>query len=206
MESIDHRIDQYILNSQEFAQPILIHLRELIHSSCPNVKETIKWGMPSFDYKGPLCTFAAFKFHAVFSIWKNSLLTDPMNYLKPQKSEGGEAMGQFGKLTNINQLPPDDVILNFIIQAMELNEVGINLPKKTKSNNSEVNIPNDLIIALNKNSDALNTFQNFSASQKREYTLWIMEAKTESTRIKRLDTAIVWMAEGKIRNWKYLKK
>ena len=171
MATIDQRIDQYIINAQEFAQPILIHLRELIHAACPEVKETLKWGMPSFDYKGPLCTFAAFKHHAVFSFWKNTFLNDPLNYLKPQKNEGGEAMGQFGKLTTVNQMPPDDVMQ-----------------------------------ALNKNPEALNTFLNFTPSQKREYTLWIEEAKTETTRTKRQETAIEWMNEGKIRNWKYLKK
>jgi uncharacterized protein YdeI (YjbR/CyaY-like superfamily) len=206
MATIDQRIDQYIINAQEFAQPILIHLRELIHAACPEVKETLKWGMPSFDYKGPLCTFAAFKHHAVFSFWKNTFLNDPLNYLKPQKNEGGEAMGQFGKLTTVNQLPPDDVMLDFIIQAMELNEAGINLPKKQKVTDSEVSIPDDLMKALNKNPEALNTFLNFTPSQKREYTLWIEEAKTETTRTKRLETAIEWMNEGKIRNWKYIAK
>ncbi len=42
-----------------------------------------------------------------------------------------------------------------------------------------------------------------SPSQKREYSEWIVEAKTDATRDKRLGIAVGWIAEGKSRNWKY---
>ena len=58
---------------------------------------------------------------------------------------------------------------------------------------------------LEKNSAALATFKAFPYSQKKEYVAWYSEAKTEATRTKRLQQAIVWMAEGKRRNWKYEK-
>jgi uncharacterized protein YdeI (YjbR/CyaY-like superfamily) len=52
----------------------------------------------------------------------------------------------------------------------------------------------------------LATFEAFSPSHKREYVEWIVEAKQEATRHQRLNTAIEWLAEGKPRNWKYLRK
>jgi hypothetical protein len=63
MPTYDPRIDAYIDKSAEFAQPILTHLRELVHQACPDVEETMKWSMPHFDYKGVMCSMASFKQH-----------------------------------------------------------------------------------------------------------------------------------------------
>ncbi len=72
----DPRIDAYIAKSVPFAQPIMEHCRALIHEACPEVTETIKWGMPSFEYKGILCGFAAFKAHCSFGFWKHAILAE----------------------------------------------------------------------------------------------------------------------------------
>jgi uncharacterized protein YdeI (YjbR/CyaY-like superfamily) len=199
------RIDEYIAKSTDFAKPILEHLRELVHKACPEVEETIKWGMPSFEYKGPLFGFAAFKQHCSFGFWKAKLLKDPGNYLTPRANEGGEGMGNFGKVQNIKDLPPNKAILDFIRQAKKLNDDGIKVPKK-KSVTKALVVPPYFIKSLKTNKKAMATFTAFSISQKREYVTWIADAKTEATRDKRMAEALKWMAEGKIRNWKYLKK
>jgi uncharacterized protein YdeI (YjbR/CyaY-like superfamily) len=200
------KVDAYIAKSAPFAQSILTHLRQLVHQACPEVEETIKWGMPSFDYKGPCCSMAAFKQHAVFAFWKGKLLKDPKRYLQARSNEGGNAMGHLGQLTQLKDLPPDKVMLDFIKQAKKLNDEGVKLPAKPKTENKELQVPDYFTRALKKDKKALATFNGFSYSNKKEYVTWVTEAKTEATREKRLDTAIEWMAEGKIRNWKYLKK
>lgn len=205
MEQPDQRIDAYIAKAQPFAQPILNHLRKLIHQANPEVKETIKWGMPSFDYKGPFCSMAAFKQHVAFGFWKPSLLNDPHGYLQERSNQGGEAMGNLGRITSLKDLPPDKVIIDFIKQAKKLNDDGVKLPPKPVKEKTELLIPDYFTMALSKNKKAQAVFENFSYSNKKEYVEWIKEAKTESTRQKRLDTAIEWISEGKIRNWKYLK-
>jgi uncharacterized protein YdeI (YjbR/CyaY-like superfamily) len=65
--------------------------------------------------------------------------------------------------------------------------------------------PADLMAALRKSRPALKTFEGFSPTQQREYIEWVTEAKTDETRQRRLATAVEWMAEGKIRNWKYVR-
>jgi uncharacterized protein YdeI (YjbR/CyaY-like superfamily) len=206
MATKNPKIDAYILKSADFAKPILIHLRELVHKACPDVVETIKWGMPFFDYKGPLCNMASFKQHAVFGLWKAKLLKDPKNYLQERSSEGGSAMGHLGRLTSIKDLPPDRAMLDFIKQAMKLNEAGVKVELKPKVEKKELVVPAYFSNALKKNKKALSTFNAFSYSHKKEYVEWVTEAKTDATRDKRMDTAIEWMAEGKGRNWKYQKK
>ncbi|MBL7929491.1 MAG: YdeI/OmpD-associated family protein [Bacteroidia bacterium] len=201
----DKRIDAYIEKAQPFAQPILKKLRALVHKACSDVTETIKWGMPSFEYKGPMFGMAAFKHHCAGGFWKTKLLNDPKNYLRVSKNSGGEAMGNLGCIKLINDLPPDKVFIDFIKQHMKLNEEGIKL-EKVKSEKKEIPVPDDFVKALNKNKNAKSVFEKFAPSHKREYLQWITGAKREETRLKRIATAVEWIAEGKGRNWKYEKK
>jgi uncharacterized protein YdeI (YjbR/CyaY-like superfamily) len=206
MGKYNSKIDAYIHKAAPFAQPILVHLRELVHEACPDVEESVKWSMPFFDYQGPLCNMAAFKQHAVFGFWKGKLLHDPKNYLQERSTEGGTAMGHLGKITSLKDLPPNKVIVAFIKQAAKLNEDGIKLEPKPKTEKKELIVPAYFKTALKTNKKAQAVFVAFSYSNKKEYVEWVTEAKTDATREKRLETAVAWMAEGKVRNWKYLKK
>lgn len=201
----DKRIDGYVRKSAEFARPVLSHIRKLVHKACPEVEETIKWGMPSFDYKGPYFSMAAFKAHCSAGFWKASLINDPGGYLKANAMAGGSAMGHFGRLTSLDDLPPDKALLELLKQARKLNDDGIKV-KKEPSRKKELAPPSYLLKELKKNRKALATFESFPPSYKRDYIEWITEAKTDETRGKRLATAIEWMSEGKPRNWKYMKK
>ncbi len=201
----DKRIDDYIAKAQPFAQPVLKHLRELVHKACPDVTETIKWGMPSFEYKGPYFGIASFKKHCVAGFWKAKLINDPKGYLGERKNHGGEAMGHLGCITSLKDLPPDKAMIDFLKQAKKLNDEGVKLERKPAAK-KPLKIPKELTLALNKNKKAKTTFENFSPSHKREYAEWISEAKTEPTKLKRLQTTIEWLEEGKSRNWKHKKK
>lgn len=204
MPTKDPRIDLYIYNAADFARPILLHLRELIHVACPDVQETIKWSFASFDYKGPMCSMASFKQHCAFGFWKASLMKDK-TLAANAKSES--AMGHYGKITSLKDLPSDKKIIAHIKEAMMLNEKGIKLPpRKVTTAKKEIVIPVYFLKQLKKNKKALTTFNSFSASHKREYIEWITEAKTDETKNRRMETAIEWISEGKSRNWKYVKK
>ena len=196
-------VDAYIEKAQPFAQPILQHLRKLIHNACADVEEKIKWGMPSFEYNGLMCGIASFKQHCILNFWKASLMSDPLLMLNA-KSE--TSMGHFGKITSLKDLPSDKKLKVYIKEAMRLNEEGIKVVKAKHTNNKELIVPDKILKAIKKNNTAYKTFEAFSASNKKEYIYWITEAKTETTKEKRLAQAIEWMAEGKPRNWKYMNK
>lgn len=204
MKNTNKKIDEYISKSADFARPVLKHLRELIHKTCPDIQETWKWSFPHFSYKGDiLCGMAAFKQHCSFGFWKASLMQDPDNILGSKEIK---AMGQFGRLKSISDLPSDKIMIKYLKEAMKLNEEGKKLPaRKTTYEKKELIIPDYFTVKLKKNKSALKTFENFSYSHKKEYIQWITEAKTDATRDKRISTAIEWLAEGKSRNWKYQK-
>ncbi len=199
MPAKDPRIDDYIAKSADFAKPILNHLRKLVHTACPDVEETLKWGFPHFLHQGMLCSMAAFKHHCSFGFWKSALILK-----KEARLHEHDAMGQFGQITSLADLPADQEILGYIKEAARLNEAGIKLPPKSRPKApKELVVPADFLSALKRNKKAHTTFDRFTYSHKKEYVEWITEAKRPETRNQRLATAIAWMAEGKARHWKY---
>jgi uncharacterized protein YdeI (YjbR/CyaY-like superfamily) len=199
MGTRDDRVDAYIAKSAEFARPILNHLRDVVHAACPEVEETMKWSRPHFVYKGMLCGMSAFKEHCAFGFWNRSLV------LEKGRDDVKDGMGQFGRITQVSDLPSKKILSGYIKEAMKLNDAGVKSPTRSKPKTPrEVVVPDDLSIALQKNKKALAAFEKFPPSHKREYIEWITEAKTDATRSRRLETAIEWMAEGKPRNWKYM--
>jgi uncharacterized protein YdeI (YjbR/CyaY-like superfamily) len=203
MATKNNRVDAYIAKSAAFAKPILTHLRELVHKAVPDVKETMKWNFPHFDYCGIMCSMASFKEHCAFGFWKASLMSDPKKILGRADKE---AMGHFGRITSLKDLPSDKVLLSYIKEAAKLNRDGVKLSPRRKPATKELKVPEYFMSRLKKNKKASATFEGFSPSNKRDYLEWVTEAKTEDTREKRLSTAIQWMSEGKKRNWKYIKK
>lgn len=203
----DKAIDAYIAKSADFAKPILLHIRELVHKACPDVEEKMKWSFPHFDYKGEMmCSMAAFKQHAVMGFWKAALMKDA-SLIDNAKSE--VSMGHLGRITSLKDLPSDKKITAWIKEAMQLTDKGVKLParpKPTEKEKKQLEVPDYFVKALAKNKKAKQVFDNFAYSHRKEYLMWITEAKTEETRNKRMETALEWIAEGKGRNWKYERK
>ena len=196
-------VDAYIAKSPDFARPILKRVRALMHKACPKIEESIKWGVPHFDYKGIVAGMAAFKAHAAFGFWSSRLLKEKLakDSAKLFPTSGDAAM--FGrKIRSVEDLPPDALLIKAIKAAVALNEAGVR-PKRSLKKKPPVKAPAYLLAALRKNAKAKKTFEGFTPSQQREYVEWLTGAKQESTRERRLATTVEWLAEGKQLNWKY---
>lgn len=195
----DPRVDAYIAESGDFARPILTHIREVVHSACPQAEETIKWGFPHFTYEGILCSMASFKEHCTLNFWKGEQVVGA-------DATSEEAMGQFGRLTSVKDLPAREALQAYVKKAKALNEVGAPGPASQRAKpRGEAEIPEDLLAGLDKNKRARATFEGFAPGQRREYVEWLAEAKRPETRARRLATTLEWLSEGKKRNWKYEK-
>ena len=194
-------IDRYIENAAAFAQPILKRIRKAFHEGDPDIEEAMKWRNPTFEHDGIVGGMAAFKAHVRWGFWKAKLMSDPLNLF----AGGDDASIAFANVTSVDQLPPHDVIVDYVREAVRLNVEGVKAQRPARKKSEAVEIPAELTAALKKNKKAKATFDAFSPSNKREYAMWIAEAKQEATRKKRIETAIEWIAEGKPRNWKYMK-
>ena len=194
--SRDARIDAYIAKRQSFAQPILQHIRERVHAAAPQAEETLKWGAPAFTLDGKiLLVMAAFKQHAALNFWRGQELRGD--------AAQAEGMGQFGKLKSLDDLPPDAELDRLIKQAAELAKAAP-APRKVKHEpRAAAGIHPDFAAALDNAPSAKAALDSFPPSAQREYVDWIAEAKQDSTRTKRIATAVEWLSEGKRRHWKY---
>ena len=200
----DARVDAYIGKARPFAQPVLIHIRELMHKAAPDLNETVKWGMPFFELNGVILgNMAGFKEHCSLGLWGPEMHA----ILGNDGAKSNEAMGTFGRITSVKDLPAEKVLLGYFKQAAGFVTSGerttslVRKPKKAAKAPPEV--PAELAAALKKNKLAAKVFEGFSPSCKREYVDWVAEAKREETKLKRVAQAVEWMAEGKSRNWKY---
>ena len=203
MEKHSPKVDEYIEKSQGFAKPVLHYLREIVHEFCPNAEEAMKWSFPCFMYKGKiLCSMASFKQHCTFGFW---LEKEMKTMQKITKDIEKNSMFSLGKITKIEDLPSKPQLKNAIKEAMELTDMGV-VVKKAIPQKTETEVPDYFKKALDQNKKALEIFEKGSPSFRREYINWIIEAKTETTRNKRMEQAVEWISEGKGRNWKYEKK
>ena len=214
MSSRDPRIDAYIEKSAPFAQPILRHIREVVHEAVPAIEETTKWSMPHFTHGGLIiCSMASFKEHCALGFWRGG------EVLAGKDAPEQKAMGQFGRIGSLDDLPSRDELAGYVRKAVELREGEAAAKKATKkagakpagpsaakrSTRPELPIPEAMATALAGHDAARVNFEAFSPSARREYVEWIADAKTDATRDRRIAQMLEWVAEGKQRNWKYMK-
>jgi len=194
--SRDPRIDAYVAKAQPFAQPILEHVRTRVHAVLPDVEETVKWSMPAYTLGGKIVLItAAFKAHLALNFWRGQEL----------RGDGAntDAMGQFGKIKSLADLPPDKELDRLIREAAELAK-SAPAPRKTKhAPKPAPGLHPEFAAALAKAPQARAVLDSFPPSAQRDYFEWIAEAKQDATRQKRIATAIEWLGEGKRRHWKY---
>jgi uncharacterized protein YdeI (YjbR/CyaY-like superfamily) len=196
--SRDPRIDAYIARAAPFARPILEHVRTRVHAAVPEAEETLKWSAPSFTVNGKiLLMMASFKAHAALNFWRGQELRG--------EEAKDDAMGQFGRLTSVADLPDDAEFDSLIREAAELAKTAP-APRKVKHEpKPAADMHPDFAAALEANPKARATLDHFSPSARRDYIDWIADAKQDATRAKRIATAVEWLSEGKKRHWKYEK-
>lgn len=203
MSQFNPKFDEYNAKSADFAKPIMEHLRRIIHETCPDVEEIIKWGIPHFDYHGDMmCIFAAYKNHCSFSIWKAALITNPKlkENIKP-----GQTMGNMDKIKSLSDLPDKETLIAYVKEAMALNENGIKIVKPKSEKPKVIQVPDYFSEILDTYPKIKEVFESKSPSFRKDYLVWIIDAKTEATRQSRIEQALEWIAEGKGRFWKYNK-
>ena len=195
----------YIAKSAAFAQPILFYLREIVHEAVPAIDEEMKWSRPFFVYRGIILgNISAFKEHCSFGLWG----AEAAEALRAVGVASSEAMGTFGRITSVKDLPPRKKLVTYVTNAAKLIDEGArtkSLVRQPRVAKPAVNVPEALATALKKNKPAAKQFDAMSPSCRYEYIEWIADAKRDETRDKRVATAMEWIAEGKSRNWKYEK-
>ena len=196
-------VDAYIAKSADFAQPVLTHVRKLMHRGCPRIEEKIKWGVPTFERDGIVAMMAAFKKHVAFGFWSEKLIREKLGSDADRVFPRDAKLGMGGRrYLAKSELPSDVVIVRAVKLAVALNEAG-ERPKRALKRKPPPKAPPYLVAALKKNAKARAAFAGLTPGQQREYVDWLVEAKQPATRERRLAQAVEWLAVGKTRYWKY---
>ena len=203
MSKFNPQFDDYIAKSADFAKPIMEYLRQIIHETCPDVEEIIKWGNPHFDYKGDMmCILAGYKNHCSFSLYKAELMSDTKII---ESVKAGQKMGYMEKIKSLSDLPAKETLVAYIKEAMVLNENGVKKAKTVSEKPKVIEVPDYFSEVLTANPLVKEIFESKSSSFRKDYLVWITDAKTEATRQKRVEQSLEWIAEGKGRFWQYEK-
>jgi uncharacterized protein YdeI (YjbR/CyaY-like superfamily) len=203
MSKFNPKVDGYIAKLEDFAKPILEHLRQTILDTCPDAEEDIKWGTPHYAYKGDhLCMMGGFKNHCSFSLYKAEFMKDKEI---ADSVKAGKKFGYMDKVKSVSDLPSEKVLVSLIKEAMSINEQGIKkiMPKSEKPKILET--PEYLVESLNANKKAKAVWESKSDAFRKDYLVWIIDAKTDATRQKRIEQSLEWIADGKVRFWQYTK-
>jgi uncharacterized protein YdeI (YjbR/CyaY-like superfamily) len=209
------KIDAYITKAPEFAQPVLERFRKAAHRASPDIEETIKWGLPCFEYQGLVAGMGAYKQHVALNFWRGMLIPDPDKLFA---QVGNNEMAAI-KVASVKAMPPQAVLVRYLKAAIKLNVAQAKTrqaakktggPKTTtkrsakKKTTKRVTVPADFATALARKKKAQTTFDGFSYTYRKEYVEWITAAKRAETRKRHIKQAVEWLAEGKPRNWKYM--
>ena len=196
-------VTRYIDGSPSFAKPILRRIRKLFHEASPKLSETIKWGVPYFEYNGLVGGMARFKNHVSLGFWKSKEMADPNKLF----TRGAKASMCNLHIQSLEDLPSDKILIKYVREAVKLNEPTAVAKqakkKKATGKKPKPRVPSILAKAFEGQKTARKFYESLSPSCQRDYVEWITEAKRESTKEKRVATTIEWLSEGKKRNWKY---
>lgn len=195
-------IDEYLAQLEgHMAQPILTRVREIIKKTAPQVEEKIKWGAPSFEYKGLMMSMVAFKNRAAVWFHKGALFDDPKNLLEAT-SENTKAMRKY-IISDENELD-EEGLRGLVLEAISKNEKGEQV-EGFNQRDSRFDQSDLLDEALAKNPRARETYKSLSDYKKREYVELIESAKQQATKERRIEKAIGLLEKGLGLNDQYRK-
>lgn len=119
-------VEEYLKNVPADKLAALEKLRKTIRSVVPKAEEYISYGMPTFKYHGPLCSYAAFKEHCSLFPWNSTLIKKHAEELKDFKTAKGTI--QF----RVEKPLPVSLIKKLIKERAKENEVKALIKKNKK--------------------------------------------------------------------------
>lgn len=186
-------IDEYIARTEgTFAHPILTKVHEIILETAPEIQEAIKWGAPSYEYRGLMMSTVKFKKFAAVWFHKGAFFDDPKNLLEAS-SDDTKYMRKY-ILRSIDELD-EDGLKGLIQEAIKYQESDVELEVSDKSKKREMS--SDLLEeALSKDSKAKANFENFTDYKRQEFIQYIETAKRDATKQRRLKKSIDLIRQG----------
>jgi len=145
--------------------------------------ETVKWGHPCYMHAGRnIVILGALRHDLRISFFNAPLLKDPQRVLEKQGPNTPYAdMIRFTDNARVAELEP--VIVSYIQEAMSYAEAGIKPPKQVLA---ELELPDELIEALECDPALADAFSRLTPGRKKSYVINLNSAKNPKTRVSRI--------------------
>lgn len=176
------KVTSYIDALPDWSKAICKQLRQIILSVSPQIQEDWKWNHPNYYCNGMLCGIWAFKDHVTLVFFQGALIDDTHAVLSSYNDNLHNRHIKFSDASQIDE----NIIRNYLLQSIDHNIKGLRI---NQSKTKNIEIPFYIKDAL-VNAGLFESFNNLSYSHKKEYILWIKEAKKEETRIRRVEKMI----------------
>lgn len=178
---MDEKLERYFFEkAQPEFQQLCIVLHDVIKAAHPEVKASLKWQMPAYDYKGLMMGVGAFKHKVTVFFHRGAEMEDPEGWFVGQ--EENKTMRSI-QLKSIDDIPEE--LESYIQNAIKVNDAG-KLKLKKLAPKPLPQIPQELTDLLDENHLAKSYFDSLNKTHKREYIVWINSAKRQETRENRL--------------------
>ena len=144
--------------------------------------ETVKWGHPCYMHAGRnIAMIGAFRGDFRLTFFKAGLMQDPEGLLeKPGPNAQHPAMIRFSDSAQVVALEP--AIRAYLAEATAYAQAGIKPPKQP----SEIELPEELIAALDDDPDLAEAFHALTPGRQKSYVIALGSAKISATRVARI--------------------
>ena len=182
-------VDDYIAGAEHW-QAELVRLREILLAT--ELSETVKWGAPCYTFADKnVVGMGAFKSYCGLWFYQGALLSDPEKVLLNAQEGKTKALRQW-RFESKRQIKVRQ-IKAYVAEAIQLQQQGKEIkPVRAKT----LDLPPQLKSALAANKKYKAAFESLTPGKQREYAQYIIEAKRDETKTKRLEKIIPMIVAG----------
>jgi uncharacterized protein YdeI (YjbR/CyaY-like superfamily) len=192
-------VDEFFENEKRWKDE-LIELREIINQT--ELVETIKWGAPVYTINGKnVVGMGAFK--SYFGMWffQGVFLKDKAKKLINAGEGRTKALRQW-RLNSKDEIDKK-LILQYLEEAIENQKRGKEIKPERKK---KLEIPSELTDKFKEYPKVKKAFEEFTPGKQREFVEYIVAAKREDTKQKRLEKIVPLILENVGLNDRYKSK
>ncbi len=190
--------EEYSANNKDWLQSLIL-LRDILLST--QMTETIKWGVPVYTFEGNnIVGIGAFKSYVGLWFFQGALLNDKKKKLINAQDGKTKALRQW-RFNSVKEIEAESKTIKQYFEEAILNQKqGKEIKPERKK---PLKIPKELNDFFKKDKKVKVSFNSLSSSKQREYAEYIIEAKRDETKQKRLLKIVPLILKGKGLNDKY---
>ena len=189
MRSKSTSVADIIHNMEPWSEGLFL-LREIILST--GLTEEIKWGSPAYTCEGKL-VLSIGGFKNFFTMWfhQGVFLSDPAHVLVNAGEGRTRGLRQW-RFTSLAEIKPA-LVKKYIKEAIANAKAGKEIRPERKA---AIETPEELATAFKKDKALKAAFNQLTPGRQREYLEYVGEAKTEATRLRRVEKVVPMILRG----------